>query len=412
VSALEVLLSDVPIGTLVARGDGRIVFRFSAGYPRMDPRPVLGQHFEDDLGRTYVGRKPGDLPPFFAHLLPEGRLRAVIERSLSLESAADLKLLAAVGADLPGAARIRPLVDTLPDAADEPDERNVDEDEIAPAGGFRFSLAGVQLKFSLLRGDDRFTVPARNEAGEWIVKLALAEFDGLAENEHATMAWARAVGFDVAECHVVDAASLGALAEYAREGTRALAVRRFDREDGRRVHQEDMAQVLARAPQPDGSEKYMDTYDRVATLVRGIVDEEASRELVRRLTFALCSGNNDAHLKNWSFVYRDAVTPALSPLYDQVATVAWPRFDRRLALKLGGARDFGRISTDNFRRLAGRAGLPEARTLEDVRGVVDACKRAWEAGASAAFPDAHAAAIREHWARVPLLRDAGTLGAG
>ena len=62
----------------------------------------------------------------------------------------------------------------------------------------RFSLAGVQLKFSAM-GDARggLTIPARGVGGDWIVKLPSLQFPGVPENEFSMMTLARAVGISV-----------------------------------------------------------------------------------------------------------------------------------------------------------------------------------------------------------------------
>jgi serine/threonine-protein kinase HipA len=169
------------------------------------------------------------------------------------------------------------------------------------------------------------------------------------------------------------------------------------------------ALVFLRAPQPDGAEKYASRYEDVATLVRGIVGEDACREVVRRVVFVICSGNNDAHLKNWSLTYANTINPTLAPLYDQLATVAWDDLDRELALKLAGAREFGRVSAESFKLLATRVGLDVNKTLDDVRTVIASARSTWAAGAKESFPHSHAAALRAHWERVPLLRDVGAL---
>lgn len=120
----------------------------------------------------------------------------------------------------------------------------------------------------------------------------------------------------------------------------------------------------------------------------------------------VASGNADAHLKNWALVYPDGVRPVLSPLYDQVATIAWPEVDSSLALKLAGTRDPSRVNLDSFRRLARKASIDEDRALEAVRETLERTLLGWGA-VEAKLPVEHRAAVVGHWSRVPLLRDAG-----
>src|SRR4029078_13303801 len=116
--------------------------------------------------------KDRELPPFFANLVPEGHLRDLIEQRLRLERGYGLGLLAAVGFDLPGAVDIQHLAvagEAQYENGDEPAPVRPDEDDKEP--GLRFSLAGVQLKFSVAREFEKLTLPAHGKRGEWIVKL-------------------------------------------------------------------------------------------------------------------------------------------------------------------------------------------------------------------------------------------------
>lgn len=403
--SFEVRLGDTLVGWLAEQDDGRIGFRFGESY-RSDPyRPVMSQSLEDDLVRTYWGRHPGDLPAFFANMLPEGRFREVLERSLALEDANDLDLLTALSEDLPGAVELRagshPVFPATQHAGDDDHagERNQLE--------FRFSLAGVQLKFSLAQRGDRFAIPAHGRHGDWIVKVSANEYPGLPENEYTIMEWARATGFDVPECQLHPHTAVPYLARLVHIDTLVLAVKRYDREAGRRIHQEDFMQVFGW--QPARTRKYDSTYEQLVSVVQGLLGDAGFDEMVKRLALVVASGNNDAHLKNWSLYYPEG-QPKLTPLYDQVATVAWPKLDRTLALKLAGARDFGRISAEAFRRLAQKVGRDPKRTAELARETAAALQMTWlKLEARGRFPDGHAAALREHWARVPFLRDIGAL---
>src|SRR5207247_2121386 len=145
-----------------------------------------------------------------------------------------------------------------------------------------------------------FTVPARDQAGEWIVKIPVTGYDGLAENEYSVLEWARVSGFDVPECRLATRDEMGSLGQYMAEGVNAFAIRRYDRVDGTRIHQEDFNQVLGKQPRFDGEEKYEFTYEEMAMLLYAIVGSHALDEAVRRVVFVVASGNNDAHLKNWS----------------------------------------------------------------------------------------------------------------
>ena len=405
----EVRLHGLVVGTLAEDPRGRWSLRFTDAYRSHHPRPVLGQKFEDDLTRAYRGKDPGDLPPFFANLVPdqEGELRPVLEQALGLAPGDDLSLLSALGRDLPGAVEVRLL------SASGVEEPSHLDDAIGPAvpgardqESMRFSLAGVQLKFSVLLAEEKISLPAHGALGEWLVKLDSKRFPKIPENEAAMMRWAREAGFDVPEFRLLSATDLaGSLGAYAPPDTSVLAVRRYDRTPaGGKVHQEDFAQVVNLAP----LHRYDHvSYDQMARIIEQIMGGPARDEFIRRLVLMVACGNGDAHLKNWSLLYRDAVRPSLAPLYDQVATVAWPELSRTLALNLASTKPFSQLDAATFDRFAGRIQV----SPDHVRGLVDSTLArlagAWKTVVAArdfCLPEDHRERLMEHWRATPLLR--------
>ena len=406
---LEVLLHGEPIGEIAETERGGTEFRFAGRYFDRVPRPVLGQKFEDDLSRIHRSRDRERLPDFFANLTPEGRLRKLLEETSDLESGDDLALLLHLGDDLPGAVAVRAFEGEAVVSEERPAGDGPSPDDEGVTEGLRFSLAGVQLKLSMLREGEKLTVPVRDQAGEWIVKFASPSFPHLPENEYSMMEWARAAGFDVPECHLHDLGDLGdeaplvgVLRRIVEPGTRVLAVRRYDRAETGRVHQEDFAQAVGLPP----ARKYEQIrFEDMAVLARQFIDEEAVDELVRRLVLTVAMGNGDAHLKNWSLIYPDRVRAAWSPLYDQVATVAWREPARALALKLAGVKDFGQVDRETFHRFASRAAIDRSRVDQVIDETIERTRSAWREPATSSLVPAHEQAIRDHWRSVPLLRD-------
>lgn len=403
---LEVLLHGASIGTLTEDEHGEKVLRFSSDYRTRAQRPVLGQKFEDDLSRAYKGKR-GSLPPFFANLIPErsGELRPILEQQLGVTPDDDVALLELLGLDLPGAVEVRMLSETSrpqPEVSDEIEPtlpRDRDDESM------RFSLAGVQLKFSVILADDKLTLPAHGALGNWLVKLDSRRFPQLCENEYAIMRWAKLAGFEVPDCLLMGADALrGKLGDHTEPGTHVLAVRRYDR-NGVKVHQEDFAQVANLLPE----HKYDHvSYERLSKFVGAAIDEHARDELLRRFAFMLASGNADAHLKNWSLIYPDRINPRLAPLYDQVATVAWPQIERKLALKFGGTKIMTQLDDDALDRFADRAALAPERVRARFHETFERLASAWALASCSAdwsMPPAHVEALREHWQRVPLLRE-------
>lgn len=401
----DVLLHGHPVGELRETANAYTEFRLSDAYLRLPPpRAVLGQKFVDAPDKTYVG-KLRELPPFFANLVPEGELRPFLEQRLPVAVADDLGLLELVGHDLPGAIEIV-RSDGSDDAIADVVERVSPRESSEPSEELRFSLAGVQLKFSVVRAADKITFPVTGKRGDWIIKLDSRRFPGVVENEYSVLEWARLAGFDVPDCDLTSTTALqGSLIKYAEPGVLALMIRRYDRDAEVRIHQEDFAQVLNVRPQ----DKYANvSYEALAVLVRNIIAEPdvAIDEFIRRLVFVVASGNSDAHLKNWSLVYPDRVNPKLSPVYDQVSTVGWSEIMKKLALKLAGARRFEEITRETFARFAVKAGLEPPRVLKVVDETLEKLEAAWEVarrtGLWKMLP-AQTAALREHWRLTPLL---------
>lgn len=346
-------LEDLPVGTLRRERGEQWVFRTLEAYRRTYPRPVLGQIFEDDLEREW--RRRVRLPPFFSNLLPEGPLRSFLAQEVGVPPEREGFLLAHLGQDLPGAviAEWEEGEELIEGPAKVNGGKPGSSEDGAP---LKFSLAGVQLKLSALQEERGLTVPASGQGGDWIVKLPLPAHAALPSVEWSMLEWADRAGFDVPDHQLVEVESIGNLpAEWPVRRGQALAVRRFDRpEPGRRIHQEDFAQVLDVYPTPEG--KYRSaSCETLGRILSALTGPEGIAEYVRRLVFVVLSGNGDAHPKNWSLVYPDpdGRTPELSPLYDQVYTRAFIEGDQ-LALKLGDERNFYRIDLGTFSRFADR----------------------------------------------------------
>jgi len=395
-----VFLGDVRTGTLHEADDGFVELRIDPTYLSMVHRPVLGQWFEDHPGRTQRGDRPGVLPPFLANYIPEGHLRAILEDRLQVAPGDDFALLTAVGRDLPGAIEIHPdegaatatLLAGVPATLPHHD----------PAEGFHFSLAGVQLKFSLLRRGDRFNLAGHDERGDWIAKISFPEYGDLCANEYVTMEWARAAGFDVPTCELRTVADLVDVPHGEPAETATFLIRRFDRGQGRKIHQEDFQQIVGRRP----DQKYDHvTYEALVLLATKIVGDLVYDEMIRRLAFIVASGNNDAHLKNWSVFYPDRVRARLTPLYDQVFTAQWPKYSIELALKLGGTKQFAAIEMSRFQEVARRVGRDPKKTTEVVQDAIAQAAASWPALRDhPATTDRYREALRIHWQKVPILR--------
>lgn len=374
-----VWLSETRVGHITQRGD-YTRFSIDEEYVRNPYRPVLGLVFEQDLLKPHTSALR--LPPWFSNLLPEGVLRTWVADDRGVSADREMELLAQVGHDLPGAVKVLPLT---PEGEEIPWPEHVPEGtavlrDLESSTGWRFSLAGVQLKFSMLDDRDRLTMPAFGEGGDWIVKLPDRQYPDVPRNEFAMMSLAAMAGIEVPEIKLVHRDQIEGLPSGVWPGVEewAYAIRRFDRlEDGRgRIHIEDLAQVCNVYP----NRKYSGNYESVASLIYRRRDLAGLREFTRRLAFIILISNGDAHLKNWSLIYRDTRIPALSPAYDLVSTAAYRIGEEPedLGLKFGGSKRFDYVNVRTFERLEARLQAPPGSGLgEIVRDTVARTVEAW-----------------------------------
>jgi serine/threonine-protein kinase HipA len=375
-NTLVVRMHGLEIGVINRLAGDRHLFAFEQNYIDDPGRATLSLSFKGESGGLVTATRPTGrrLPPFFSNLLPEGHLRDYLAKRAGVNSEREFFLLAVLGADLPGALVVTPRDDEDSDAHHDADEHHDDRGRDAP---LRFSLAGVQLKFSaVLEASGGLTIPAHGIGGSWIVKLPSARFPHVPENEQVMLELARAIGIPVPHNRLTDIKAIQGLpAEAGRIAGKALAIERFDRgPGGERIHMEDFAQVFGLFP----SDKYdRRSYANIASVLWTEIGQEATYDFVRRLVFSVLIGNADMHLKNWSLLYPDRRTPVLSPGYDFVATL--PYFpDDRLALNFGGGRSLTAITVDQVRRFADTARLPASPLWQIVTETAERTVAAWQ----------------------------------
>jgi serine/threonine-protein kinase HipA len=380
VETLNVLLHGDPIGTLTRLPDDRVIFSFRPAYIGDQNRATLGLSFKDHLGELITSFRPTQTRtlPYFSNMLPEGHLRTYLANQAGVNPTREFFLLWALGMDLPGAVAIRPTdLDAWPPGSDGEDELSTDANG-GQENALRFSLAGVQLKFSAVR-DARggLTIPIKGVGGSWILKLPSREFVGVPENELSMMTLAKAVGIDVPPVELINIEQVENLPkEMSEERGDALAVQRFDRlADHQRVHMEDFAQVFGIYPE----NKYKRaSYSNIAAVIAAETSNDDSAEFIRRLVFNTLIGNADMHLKNWSLFYPDRRRAALAPAYDFVSTVAYIR-DSNAALNFSRTKRFAGLTESELSHLAAKAKLPRKLVIDTARETVALFHQHWNA---------------------------------
>lgn len=403
----------VRVGSLVRDAGGAITFTADDTYLSMgSSRPVLSMAWrgvdEDDTIRRLVARgdkvmRSGLLPPYFSGLLPEGALRELVETEFGTGAFDDFDVLARLGEDLPGAvvARLEAGQAGGPQAAAK---RGTGAKTPVPPGGVKFSLAGIQLKFSVLESGRGVTAPGRDQHGDIILKVPSERHPSLVEAEYAGMELARAVGVRAAEAFLVDVRNVhGVPSEFLQAGPHALAVRRFDRAPGRRVHTEDFAQIVGAI----GDRKYtMANEETVYNMTRRFTGDWSGELLegVRRTVVNVLLGNGDAHLKNWSLIHPPGGAPELTPAYDVVPTVLYG--DNTMALEFSGTRDAARVTLRRFERVAGLVKVSPDLLVREARRTVEAALDVWpDAMKSLPLPPEMRDRITARWHDLALVKD-------
>jgi serine/threonine-protein kinase HipA len=398
-SVLNVKLHGREIGTLTLLEGDRSIFAFTEAYISNPNRPTLSLNFKDRFGGLIT-----DIPPtrtrvtsFFANLLPEGQMREYLAERAGVNPRREFHLLWVLGQDLPGALLIEPA-----DGEKLPPLQGDDEEDQARRRRplLRFSLAGVQLKFSAVMEARRLTIPVKGVGGDWIVKLPSAKFENVPENEYAMMSLAREIGIDIPEIKLIPVKDIEGLPEGIGDiGETAYAIRRFDRTEQGPVHIEDFAQVFGVYP----DEKYKRaSYKNIAEVIWAETGEAGVSEFVRRLVFNTLIGNADMHLKNWSLMYPDGRTAALTPGYDFVSTIGYID-DDRMALNYARTKRYDEFSKDELTYLAAKAKLPGKLVIDTATYTVERFHETWRRlKPDLRLPKKTVEAIDEHIQRVPL----------
>ena len=199
----------------------------------------------------------------------------------------------------------------------------------------------------------------------WVIKFFNNEPVDTPLIEHATMTLAKRAGITVAETQVV-----------SLTGVNAVAIKRFDRDRGRRIHSISAGTAI-RAATAQGQEPEMG-YPELARILRraGVAQHDANlhdaRELFRRMVFNILIDNTDDHEKNHSLL---VVNPRangrlrLAPAYDILPTNSGQGYQEFIC----GAD--GRLSTlDKAISQCDAFGFTPGEAAQEVKAVIEVVK--------------------------------------
>lgn len=405
VRVLELRLHGVLIGHLTGFSNGRNVLNIADSFRQNPERPTFSltthakfPRAEHAMSQPWARNQR--LHPILSNLLPEGALRELIARRLTTHVDNEFDLISYLGSDLPGAIEATPLLpDEVPGYIVK---SHGGEIVVAPTRSIednKFSLAGVQMKFSMKETDGRYNLPGVNVLGDWIVKTPSTKHPFVPLNEFTAMSLAEIAGVDIPPIKLVTMDSLRDLPPVNLPNeTVAFAIKRFDRQRDRRIHMEDFAQVLIKYPHQKYDGANYETIGRVVSQYSGAGLADG-QQMARRLLVNILLANGDAHLKNWSLIYPDNLTARLSPAYDILTTSVYIENESRYALNMGKTKAWRTVNLGHFQWWAEKSGLPWRAIKPHLEDTIEKARQQWP-GALRDLPmvEPHKVALRSHWA--------------
>jgi serine/threonine-protein kinase HipA len=384
---LDVYLHSEFVGHLTQDNGGQMIFQYAESWlerpgaaPLSQSLPLRKERFSRNECRGYFGG-----------ILPEESKREIIARNLGISARNDYAMLEQIGGECAGAVTFVPTGEPLPES--DYRYRALSSEELAAvlrelpkrpllAGeeGIRLSLAGAQDKVAVRVDGGEISLPLGGAPSSHILKPGGDRFEGVVANEALCMKLAAAIGIPTAK---VEARTV--------EGMDYLLVERYDRifraELGQepvleRLHQEDFCQALGIVSEMKYQKEGGPSLKQCFALVREVSTTpviDLSR-LLDEVIFNYLVGNNDAHGKNFSLLYRGIGTGdmqvSLSPLYDSLSTVYYPEISRTMAMKLGGQYSSEKVMPPNFEQFAEEAGLAKPMVRRRVLEVVEKIRSA------------------------------------
>lgn len=309
------------------------------------------------------------LHPFFDNLVSEGWLEQAQSRLLGRREVSRFELLLAFGFDCAGAVSI---ID--PEPSDLTNAMlDMDDPKEAAVLTSRASLSGVQPKLAAVKDGKVYRAARIDELSTHIAKFPSSNHPDLVENEYLTTLAFKALvpDDDIVELDIKNI-----------HGTEALLIKRFDRNEGGRIHFEEFNQLLNKRSHT----KYEGAHKNMADFIRdtnGCLPTQ-NYLLYRRILAGLLLGNTDMHLKNFAMSHTDSGL-RLTPSYDQVAASLYNY--KTLALAIAQSRDhpIGDLKGRHLVLLGEEFGLSSAAIDMASKGLEKNLEAAKDAIANAQF---------------------------
>jgi serine/threonine-protein kinase HipA len=376
---LDVTIDDVSVGALAEEAS---LWSFTyapewLGNPRPFPLapalPLQAEAIADG----------GSIRPvqwYFDNLLPEESQRDLMAADAKLGSADAFALLAYYGAESAGSLTLlRPghtlapgSVAALPDTELSQRIRQLPRASLAAGAAKRMSLAGAQHKLAIIERNGHIYQPLGAEASTHILKpdSSNGHHPHSVVNEWFVMCLARRMGLQVPDAE----------RRYVPEPV--FIIERFDRDithaEVQRRHAIDACQLLNL---PSVFKYQLGSIETLVEIVQRCRSKLVTRaRLFDWLVFNVLTGNNDAHLKNLSFLV-DEGGIELAPHYDLLSTACyetgayaddgarWPTMSE-LAWPILGVARFSDLRFDHLVAAGEAIGLPNKVATKQLKDLL------------------------------------------
>ena len=252
----------------------------------------------------------GNVPAFFAGLLPEGERLAKLRWAVKTTITDEFSLLVAAGGNPVGDVQIVPagqqpqIIPPLLKATTTMTGITFADFAAVPGPIDVSALAGLQDKVTASYRHDKDPTRA------YILKFNDGSHARQVETEFLLLNKARALGIPVADARLV----------HDGVGQAALLVSRFDRSPSGPLAVEDCAQLLGLVP----SRKFSVPSEAVASAAINMCSSQAlaARNIFLQFLFAWLTGNGNLHAKNISVLQQPGGEWRLAPAYDLQCTLA------------------------------------------------------------------------------------------
>ena len=392
-ASVPIWFDDLAVGQVNVAADGSLSLRYAyrwlqtaAAFPLSVTMPLRAEPYPSNV-----------ITPWLANLLPEEDQLKVLTRSLGLDQADVLAVLAVIGGDTAGAlsfgaAAARPLWAYTPLTSfyETADPRLALEVHFEDLGrrpflvgeeGVRQSLAGGQKKSALAvlgpdgapvlrlpQEGDVLAIPLNGAPSTLILKPDNPNLPGITENEVWCLRMAQAIGIEAAQSTILQSTK-----------RTAIGVLRYDRRLGRsgqllRLHQEDFAQANGLPPGRKYERGTLPGLDLKTLLQTGRhVSATDALALLDQVIFNILVANTDAHAKNYSLILPVGAAPRLAPMYDVSTVLSWPHVVKTYAQFIDGKkRRPDTVSGRHWEAIAREIGYRPTDVKNRVQQIVDA----------------------------------------